>query len=175
MRISIIVALSKNGVIGADGGIPWRLPDDQRHFKKLTTGHCILMGRATHESIGRLLPDRHTIVISRNPDLQVAGADVAASFEAAVELARARGESEAFVVGGADIYALALPLADDLHLTRVATAVSGDIRFPLAGDDLAVELDAHWKLSNEEQHAADERHAHAFTIQHWTRASAQTS
>ncbi|MBW2230082.1 MAG: dihydrofolate reductase [Deltaproteobacteria bacterium] len=165
MRVSIVVAAAENGVIGAGGGIPWRLPDDQRLFKRLTSGHTVVMGRGTHESIGRLLPGRTTIVVSRNPDYSVAQAFVADSLEAALDLARARGESETFVVGGGSLYALALPLANGLYLTRVHAEVEGDVTFP----DPAAAPGAGWKLEEEQEHAADEHHAQAFTFQRWER------
>jgi dihydrofolate reductase len=166
--ISIIVAAAENGTIGDAGGIPWRLPDDQKHFKALTLGHCIVMGRLTHESIGRLLPGRTTIVVSRDPSLRITGAHVAPSVAAAIERARASGESELFVVGGERIYAEALPLADRIHLTRVHAEVPGDTRFP----DEAALARAGFRLIDERPHPADARHAHAFTLQRWERAAA---
>jgi dihydrofolate reductase len=168
LRVSIVVAVAENGVIGAAGGIPWRLPDDQRLFKRLTSGHTLVMGRGTHESIGRLLPGRTTIVVSRNRELAVEGALVAHSLEAALALARDRGESEVFVVGGESLYALALPLAHGLYLTRVHAAVEGDVHFP----DPEGVATARWQLLEESAHPADERHAHAFTFQRWERAGA---
>lgn len=170
MRISIIVAAAENGVIGREGDIPWRLPDDQKHFKQLTVGHCIVMGRGTHESIGRLLPGRTTIVVSRNPDYRVEGALVAASLDEAIRLAAERGDEELFVVGGASLYRDALPIAHGLHLTRVHAEVEGDVHFP---DPSAKQLGG-WKLVSEHAHAQDERHDHAFTIQFWERPGTTT-
>jgi len=169
MRISIVVAVAENGVIGNGGRIPWRLPDDQRLFKRLTMGHTLVMGRGTHESIGRLLPDRTTIVVSRRPDYAVTGALVAGGFEAALDLARDRDESEIFVVGGERLYALALPSAQTLYLTRVHAEIVGDVHFP----DPSEMRDATWKLAEERSHVADDRHAHAFTFQRWERTGAE--
>jgi len=164
VKISLVAALSRNRVIGARGGIPWRLPDDQRFFKELTSGHCLVMGRATFESIGRLLPGRTTLILSRRPDYEVAGATVVPDLDAALELARSRGEQEVFVVGGAAVYAAALPQADRLYLTRVDAVVEGDVFFP----DLE-EAEAGFELVEERLHPADARHAHAFAIQRWER------
>lgn len=165
MKVSIVVAAAQNGTIGADGDIPWKLPDDQRHFKRLTTGHHVVMGRRTHESIGRLLPGRTTIVVSRDRHYRVPGAHTAAGLDEAFEIARAAGESEVFVVGGERLYALALPVAERIHLTRVHAAVDGDTRFPLAD-----ELDrAGFVLVESDHHARDARHAHDFTFELWRR------
>jgi dihydrofolate reductase len=168
VRISIVVAAAENGVIGANGRIPWRLPADQQFFKQLTLGHCIVMGRGTFESIGRLLPGRTTIVMTRDRSFAVEGAVVAHSFEAALEEARTRNDDECFVVGGAEIYRVALPVADRLFLTRVAAHVEGDVRFP---DFEGGEFGA-WALVEEDEHPVDARHAHAFRIQHWERKHA---
>ena len=170
MRVSLVVACSQEGVIGAEGGIPWRLPDDQQHFKRLTLGHCIVMGRGTHESIGRLLPGRTTIVLSRRPTYSAPGARVAPDLDAALDLARAEGETEVFVVGGAQIYALALPHATRLHLTRVHARIEGDVCFA----DPTAEAGTRWKRVSSARHEADARHAHAFSIELWERAEPET-
>ena len=167
MRVSIVVAVSENGVIGADGGLPWDLPDDQRFFKRLTEGGCIIMGRLTHASVGRLLPNRTTLIISRNPDLVVDGAHVFTDFGAALDWARAEGQPEVFVVGGTSVYAAALPIADRLYLTRVHARVEGETRMPGPADP----EEAGFRLVAEEARAADERHAHPFTFQTWERTS----
>jgi dihydrofolate reductase len=166
MRISLVVAASENDVIGAEGGIPWRLPDDQQFFKRLTLGHHIVMGRGTYESIGRLLPGRSTIIVSRNRAYAVGGAVVANSLDDALDHARERDDDEVFIVGGASLYRLALPIASRLHLTRVHAEIAGDVGFP----DRAALLTAGWKLIDEQAHEADDRHAHAFTIQLWERS-----
>jgi len=165
VRISIVAAAANNDVIGVDGGIPWRLPDDQKFFKQLTLGHCMLMGRKTFESIGRLLPGRTTIVITRDPSFGGAGAVIVHSFEAALLEARTRQEDECFVVGGEAIYRLALPVADRVYLTRVEASVDGDVHFP----DFEGGAYGAWSLEEETAHPADARHAHAFRIQRWDR------
>lgn len=127
MKISLIAALSKNGVIGLDGKLPWNIPEDLKRFRSLTLNHSIIMGRKTYASIGRVLPQRKNIIISRNPDLQIAGAHVCSSFEAALKLSEG---DEVFVIGGAEIYRLTLPRADRLNLTYIDAEVKGDAFFP---------------------------------------------
>ncbi len=146
-RIYLIAALAKNGVIGAGGKLPWNLPEDLRHFKKLTLGHPVIMGRRTWESLGKPLPGRENIVISRSPGFEAPGASVAASLEAAIALCA--GEPVAFVIGGAEIYAAALPLADGLALTEIQKDYEGDTRFP--------EWDPKgWRVSQKETHTSGE-------------------
>ena len=130
MKLSIIVAVAENGVIGRDDHLPWRISGDLKRFKALTLGHHLLMGRKTFESIGRALPGRTTIVLSRGTPELPPGVAHAASLDRAIDLARAAGETEAFVAGGASVYAEALPSADSLYLTRVAIEVAGDTYFP---------------------------------------------
>ena len=157
MRVSLIAAVAENGTIGRDGGLPWHLPDDLKRFRALTTGHHVIMGRRTFESIGRPLPRRTSLVISRDPSLRIEGGRVLPSVGAALDQARAAGEDEAFVVGGSSIYAAALPIADRLYLTRVAARVDGDAFFPPIDE-------ADWSERSREAHAADDRHAHAFAL-----------
>jgi len=125
--LSIIVAMSENRVIGRAGTLPWHLSADLKRFKKLTMGHAIVMGRKTYESIGRPLPGRVSIVLSRDPKYLVAGVDVVENLEQA--LAKTR-EEEVFVIGGAQLYEIALPLAERLYLTEVGTTIDGDVFFP---------------------------------------------
>lgn len=127
-RISIIVAYAANRVIGKDGNIPWHLSEDLKRFRKITTGHHIVMGRKTWESIGRLLPGREHIIISREPGYEVPGAKVVDSVNAAI--AAARGDSEIFVIGGGEIYALVLPFADRILATEIDRKYEGDTYFP---------------------------------------------
>ena len=164
MRITLVAALDRRRVIGHGSEIPWRLPEDQKAFKRLTLGHCLVMGRVTFESIGRPLPGRTSIVLTRNPAWCAEGATVAADLDVALELARERGETECFVVGGADVYRAALPRADRMVLTRVDAEVVGDVHFP------EVDFEA-WKLVAEERYEPDDRHAHGFAIQDWERTS----
>lgn len=128
-QIVLVAAVGRNGVIGVDGRLPWRIPEDLEHFKRLTMGHALIMGRATFDSIGRPLPGRMNIVLTRNPSWAHDGVRVAASLEQAIEMAAAEG-LDAFVSGGAEVYRAALPLADRLELTEVDAAPSGDTRFP---------------------------------------------
>jgi dihydrofolate reductase len=127
-RISVIAALAKNRVIGIENRLPWRLPEDLAHFKALTLGHPVLMGRKTFESLGRPLPGRTNVVITRNPDYRPDGCLVAASIPAAIALCADAGE--VFFIGGADLYAQAIPFADRLYLTEVDVEAAGDAWFP---------------------------------------------
>ena len=144
-RIYLVAAIARNGVIGANGKLPWHLPEDLKHFKNLTLGHPVIMGRRTWESLGKPLPGRENIVISRSPGFEASGASVAASVEAAIALCT--GEPVAFVIGGAQIYAAALPLADGLVLTEIQQDFEGDTRFP------AWDRDA-WRVSQKETHTS---------------------
>src|SRR3954468_18964811 len=128
MRVSLIAAVAENGVIGHDGGLPWHLSDDLRRFKQLTMGHTIIMGRRTWESIGRPLPGRRTVVVTRQPNyrLEDPTVTVASNLEQGLKTAKNAGDDEAFIVGGAELYRAALPAADRLYLTRVDAEVDGD-------------------------------------------------
>ncbi|MCX7962780.1 MAG: dihydrofolate reductase [Burkholderiales bacterium] len=127
-RIYLVAAVAANGVIGAGGRVPWHLPEDLKHFKSLTLGHPVIMGRRTWESLGRALPGRENIVVTRRPGYEAPGASVAASLEAAIALCA--GEPVVFVIGGAELYAAALPIADGLVLTEIHRDYDGDVRFP---------------------------------------------
>lgn len=157
--VSLIAAIADNEVIGSDNELPWRLPEDFRHFKRTTKGHHVLMGRRTWESLPkRPLPKRVNLVLSSQRDYAAEGARVVRSLAQALELASAAGETELFVIGGARVYAEALPLARRLYITRVHARPEGDARFP------TVDWDA-WRVTESSPHPADERHAHAFTIE----------
>jgi dihydrofolate reductase len=152
MTVSLIGAMARNRVIGRNNALPWHLPSDLRRFKALTLGHAVVMGRKTFEAIGRPLPGRQNIVISRQPSFSAAGVEVARSLPEALE--RARGE-DVFVIGGGEIFEQAIPLADRVYLTVVDDEVEGDVWFP--------ELDGEaWRVTHDEPHPADERHAHAY-------------
>ena len=127
-RISLIAAVGRNGVLGRDNALIWRLPGDLAHFKRTTLGHPVLMGRRTWESLGRPLPGRRNLVVSRDPHFQAPGAEVCASFDAALQ--RCAGSDEVFVIGGAQLYAAALPRAQRLWLTEVHARADGDAFFP---------------------------------------------
>jgi len=126
--LALIAAVASNGVIGRDGALPWRLPHDLRHFRMLTTGHAVIMGRRTWDSLGRALPQRQNIVVSRQPGLKAEGAIVVASLTDA--LARVDLPGPAFCIGGAELYRLALPMARTAYVTEIARAFEGDAMFP---------------------------------------------
>ncbi|WP_129644951.1 type 3 dihydrofolate reductase [Peristeroidobacter agariperforans] len=155
MVLSIIVAVADNGVIGSGNQLPWRLPEDLKRFKALSLGKPIVMGRKTYDSIGRPLPGRLNVVISRQPGLEIPGCTVVTSIDEAI--AAAQPAPEIVIVGGADIYRQVLPQVRVIHLTRVHANVAGDVVFP--------KLPEHeWREVAKEYHPADERHAHAFTF-----------
>jgi dihydrofolate reductase len=164
MRISIIAAIATNGVIGRNGRLPWHLAKDLQRFKRLTMGHTLIMGRKTWESIGRPLPGRKTVVVTRQADYRVAdeGVRVATSLDDAIGIAEAAGEDEAFVVGGAQIYRDALSRADRLYFTEVAADVDGDAYFPANFDTF--DWDA-WVALETEAHEADSQNDHAFVFE----------
>jgi len=135
MKISAIVAVAKNNVIGKDNDLIWRLSEDLKRFKRITSGHSIIMGRLNYESIGRPLPNRTNIIITRQTDYQVDGCVVVNSLEDALKVARENGDDEAFVIGGAQIYKLAMPLVDKIYLTEVHEEFDGDVFFDELGDE----------------------------------------
>ena len=162
MKISVIAAMSQNRVIGRDGSLPWHLPTDLARFKSITTGHTVIMGRKTFESVGKPLPNRRTIIITRNNDYQCAGVFIAHSLDEALD--HAAHEDEIFILGGETVYRIALPRADRLYLTIIHATIEGDTYFPnLDFDD--------WKLVEDERHESDERHAYAFSFRRYERAS----
>jgi dihydrofolate reductase len=158
-----MVAMASNGVIGRENRLPWRLPEDLRYFKRTTLGKPVIMGRKTFESIGRPLPGRPNIVVSRSVDWSAPGVTVADSMESALDSARAlaavSGAEELMVIGGAQIYAAALPLASRLYVTEVHAAVAGDTWFPPVNP-------AEWREIAREEHAAtaDNLYAYAFVV-----------
>ena len=155
MTLSLIVAASRNNVIGNEGGLPWHLPDDLGHFKRLTMGKPVIMGRRTFESIGRPLPDRRNIVMTRQADYSAKGCEVVSSVDEALELVH--GTDEVMIIGGGQVYRDFLQRADRIYLTRVQADVEGDTHFP--------EIDeAAWQMVRSQHHAADERHAYEFDL-----------
>ena len=153
--VSIVVATDERGGIGLRGSLPWHLPEDLRRFKALTLGSPVIMGRRTSDSIGRPLPGRHNIVVSRQAGLAIEGCTVVDSLDAGV--AAAGPAPETFIIGGAELYRLALPIADKLYLTRVHATVGADTFFP------AFDV-ADWDEVAREEHAADARHACAMSF-----------
>ncbi|MEV3843358.1 type 3 dihydrofolate reductase [Aeromonas veronii] len=162
MKISMIAAMAHDRVIGKDNQMPWHLPADLAHFKRVTLGKPVLMGRKTFESIGRPLPGRRNLVISRNPDYQAEGIEVVGSVEAALALLAGSSVEELMVIGGGHLYAEMLPSADCLYLTRIDLAVEGDTRFP-AFDD------GQWQRVDCESHPADEKNPHLYSFETWQR------
>jgi dihydrofolate reductase len=166
MRISLIVAMGENGVIGGSGHIPWHLPADFEHFKDLTMGHPIVMGRKTSESIGKPLPGRTNIVITRDANYRREGIVAVASLEAAVlAAASALGGDEMFVIGGAEIYKLFLPQAEKLYITKVDGDFKGDVFFPEWEE-------GKWRLVSSEKQKKDEKNAFDFAYLVYERKSA---
>ena len=139
MKIALIAALGENRVIGVDGDLPWHISEDLKHFKRTTRGHTLVMGRKTFESIGKALPRRRNIVLTRQLDFDAPGCEVVDSLAAALALAEEAGEEIVFIGGGESVYREALPMATDLILTRVPRVVGGDTFFPEFPED-------HWRL-----------------------------
>jgi dihydrofolate reductase len=160
MKVTLLVAMGENRVIGQDGRLPWHLSSDLKRFRALTMGHPIIMGRRTFDSIGRALPGRRTIVLSRDPNLVCEGAWVAASLEEAFRLAA--DDPEVFVVGGSGVFEEALPWATHIALTRVHASPEGDVRFP--------DIDwSQWRRTSITRGEADERNDHAWTFETYER------
>jgi dihydrofolate reductase len=158
--VSLVLAMSENRLIGRDGGLPWHLPKDLQHFKQVTVDHTVIMGRKTFDEIKHPLANRRNVVISRNPEFQPRGVTVVPTLNEALALGAT--EREVFVIGGGEIFRLALSRADRLYLTVVHATVEGDTYFP-AFDATA------WALEDEERHEADEKHAFAFTFRTYSR------
>jgi dihydrofolate reductase len=158
MKISMIAAVSANGVIGKDNDLVWSLPDDMKFFKQTTAHHHVLLGRKNWESLPikwRPLPNRTNIVITRNNSYEAAGSIVTNSLEKGLAIAKEANEEEAFIIGGGEIYRLGLPLSDRMYITEIAAEVDGDTFFP--------EWDkSKWLEVSRRHHEADERHAFAF-------------
>jgi len=155
MKISMVVAMDAKGVIGRDNGLPWHLPADLQHFKRTTMGKPILMGRKTHESIGRSLPGRTNIVITRDSGYQADGCVVVHSIDAALEAAG--DQDEIMVIGGAEFYRQVLPRTDTIYLTRIHESFDGDTRFP----DLNA---ADWREVERSDQVADARNLHDYSF-----------
>lgn len=155
MNISIIAAMDTNRVIGNENQLPWHLPADLRHFKEMTIGKPVVMGRKTYESIGKALPERHNIVISGQTDLQLEDCDVVTSLEAA--LATAGSAEEIMIIGGASIYEQALKYADTMYITFVDTEANGDTFFPKWDKE-------SWQEISREKHPADEKNRFSYSF-----------
>ena len=160
MILTLVLAMSANRVIGRDGDLPWRLPEDLKHFKRVTMGKPVVMGRKTWDSLGKPLPGRQNIVITRQKDFVADGCDVVACPGDALRVAA--GADEVMVIGGGEIYRAFLRVADRVYLTRVHADVDGDARFP--------ELPANtWQRTSSEVHEADDANEHPFTFEIYER------
>ncbi|MBZ0267011.1 dihydrofolate reductase [bacterium] len=162
MTVHLVAAMDEGRLIGRDNDLPWHLPADLKHFQRLTKGHPVVMGRRTWESVGKPLPNRTTIVVTRRAALDVPPEVIVT---ASVDEALARGgaiDTDVFVVGGAEIYAAALPRADRLHLTIVHARLEGDTRFPPFDE-------SEWRVVEEREKAADGKHAYAMTFRTYAR------
>ncbi len=164
MEIALIVAVATNGVIGAGGALPWRIPADMKWFKARTMGHHIVMGRRTWDSLGRALPGRTNLVLSRDAALVTPGATIVRSLDDAIAIARRADETELFVIGGGELYREALPGADRIYLTEVDAAPEGDTFFP------ALDL-SRWHERSRESHVTDDGTAFRFVVLERSRAT----
>lgn len=159
---AIMAAVADNGVIGKDNDLAWHLPADLRHFKKTTSGHYILMGRKTFESLGKPLPNRTNIIITRNPDYLQRGAFVVHSLEKALRLVEKDGQEKAFILGGGEIYRQAMALADHMYITEVHGTFEGDTFFPEIHPEV-------WKEVHRKDYPADEKNKYAYSFVEYDR------
>ena len=162
MSLSLIVAMAENRVIGNKDALPWHLPNDLKFFKQQTLKKTIIMGRCTYESIGKALPNRRNIVLSRQPAFHLSDAETAQTLNQALDYLN--HHEDAVIIGGAQIYAQALPLVDELLITQVHTQIDGDTLFP-AWDK------SRWQQTWAEPHTADDKHAYAYTFTRWVKRS----
>jgi len=160
LKITLIVAATENNVIGKGNKMPWHLPNDLKYFKKNTLEHSVVMGRKTFESLGKPLPDRRNIILTRDMTAKSDDVDISNSFQEVLNYCR--DEREIFVIGGGEIFKQTLPFADKILLTRLHTTIDGDAYFP--------ELPAHeWILESEDTHEKDEKHAFDYSFQVYVR------
>lgn len=158
MIVSLIVAASDNNVIGKDNWMPWDLPAELAYFRNVTRGHTVIMGRKTYDAVGRPMPNRHNIIVSRNKDLEIPGVDVVGSVEEALELAKKDSMDEVFVIGGEQIYRLAMPYADRIYLSRVHTTIEG-------GEAFFPEFDeSQWMVTRNDRFEPDAENNLPYTI-----------
>lgn len=165
MSIALIVAAATNHAIGKDGQLLWHLPKDLKFFKNTTWGMVVIMGRKTFEAVNKPLPGRTNIVVTSNADWQAPDTQTASSLQAALEQAKATNCKEIFIIGGGEIYRQSIDLADTIYLTRVHAELEGDTFFPVIEE-------TNWQLVDNEDFAADEKHAYPFSIQVWKRKTA---
>jgi len=157
MIIALVLAVSENGVIGKDNALPWRVPADLRYFRKVTASYPLIMGRKTFDSVGRPLPGRRNIIITRQANLQIAGCDVVHSLSEAIELAKSSGAAQISIVGGAEIFRQAMPLANRIYLTRIHAEFEGDAFFTIPHPE-------NWKETSREDHPADAENAYPLSF-----------
>jgi dihydrofolate reductase len=162
MRISMIVAAGENNVIGRNNDLPWKLPKDMRYFKETTSGHPVVMGRKTLESLGNPLPNRTNIVITRNSKLPFDGIIITSTPTEALEKAAKEHNEEVFIIGGGEIFTQTLAITDRVYLTRVHYEFEGDAYFPELPEN-------EWQCTSADHHEPDEKHAYAFTFEVWDR------
>lgn len=162
MTIALIAAMGTNRAIGFGNKLPWYLPDDLKRFKAITSGHPVIMGRKTYESIGRPLPNRANFVVTKNSQFQAQGCTVCSSIEEAIELAKKIDSQEIFIIGGSEIYALGLPYANKMYLTFVDTAPDGDVYFPEFNEK-------EWEVVSSETHEQDDKHPWSFEFKELVR------
>jgi len=155
MLKSIIVAKADNQVMGQKNRLPWHLPKDLQHFKRITLRHHVIMGRKTFMSIGKPLPGRKLIIVTRNPNYQAVGGTIVRDIPTALAVAKQAGETEVFIAGGETIYRTTLALADKIYLTEIKAQIEGDTFFPMINAN-------EWKEIKRIHHSADERHLYAF-------------
>lgn len=163
MLISLLLAADENNVIGKNNTLPWHLPNDLKYFKNLTWGMPVLMGRKTYESIGKPLPGRRNIVITRSSQWKAEGVDVVDSIDGAVSVAKESEVKEIFIIGGAEIFNTVLPQSNRVYLTRIHHRFEGDVFFPV--------LNEEWLLVKEQHCAPDEKNKYPHTFQVWERTS----
>lgn len=164
--ISIIAAVAENGVIGYQGKLPWHLPEDFKHFKKMTKGKPIIMGRLTFESIGKALPKRPNIIVTRKKRYNADGCHIVSNPGSAIEIAQKyKTANEVMIIGGAEIYSIFLPIVDRLYLTRVQVSLKGDTWFPSFDKNL-------WRLRDQQFYIKDKKNCYNFTTQTWERKNA---
>jgi len=162
MKISLITAATENNVIGKDNELPWNLPDDMKFFKDTTSGHYIIMGRKNLESFGKLLQNRINLILTRDKNYEHEGATIFNDLNEAIAFAKKNEEEELMIIGGGEIYKLALPLADKIYLTRIHAEIEGDVYFPKIEEK-------DWKMTEEYFHPSDDKHEYSFTFQTFER------
>lgn len=162
MTISLVVAAATNNGIGKDGKMPWHLPNDLKHFKNITWGMPIIMGRKTFESLGKPLPGRKNIVITHNPDWKVEGVIAVQKIEDALFVAQATDAKEIMIIGGGEIYKLLFPKANRIYMTRVEAEPEADTYFPQI-------IEKEWELISQKNHEADDKNAYNYSFQIWER------